>query len=59
MTPNVLVGELQLSAESLLTGIQTLRQNIMNHLPTEQVHMDGYMHKAQRGIGGGNRGSKH
>ena len=23
------------------------------------VHMDEYMHKAQRGIGGGSRGSKH
>ena len=23
------------------------------------VHMDGYMHKAQRGIGGGSRVSKH
>ena len=23
------------------------------------LHIDGYMHKAQRGIGGGSRGSKH
>ena len=23
------------------------------------VHIDGYMHHAQRGIGGGSRGSKH
>ena len=35
-TPNVLVDESPLSVENLLTDIQTLRQKIMDHLPTEQ-----------------------
>ena len=35
-TPNVLVDEPPLSAENLPTNIQTLRQNIMHHLPAEQ-----------------------
>ena len=35
-TPNVLVDESSLSAENLPTDIQTLRQKIMDHLPTEQ-----------------------
>ena len=34
-TPNVLVDESSLSAENLPTDIQTLRQKIMDHLPTE------------------------
>ena len=34
-TPNVLVDESPLSAENLPTDIQTLRQKIMDHLPTE------------------------
>ena len=33
---NVLVNEPPLSAENLPTDIQTLRQTIMDHLPTEQ-----------------------
>ena len=35
-TPSVLVDEPPLSAENLPTDIQTLRQKIMDHLPTEQ-----------------------
>ena len=34
-TPNVLVDESSLSAENLPTVIQTLRQKIMDYLPTE------------------------
>ena len=36
-TPNVMVEESPLSAENLPTDIQTLRQNIMDHLPTEHI----------------------
>ena len=35
-TPNVLVDEPPLCAENLPTDIQTIRQKIIDHLPTEQ-----------------------
>ena len=35
-TPNVLVDEPPLPAQNLSTDIQSLRQKIMDHLPTEQ-----------------------